>query len=242
MLSLFTKNSRVGYKFNTTWLLLIAVVIMITLWRSSDQYNRPQIVALPDAPSESVMQFIAASDQAFAYRVLIFWLHQFDVQAGQYVSYRQIDYSNLTAWLSVISQLEPASQYPMLLATRVYSRVADTERVRTMLDYVYSQYQTDPVKNWRWLAEATITAQHKLKDQQLALKFATALAEQKSIEIPYWAKDIRLIILENLGEIEQVKLLVGGLISTQAVTDPNEIRFLDILMRRINDKSDKIPD
>ncbi|MDH5425016.1 MAG: hypothetical protein OEY29_08495, partial [Gammaproteobacteria bacterium] len=233
MSNFFSKHSRQAYKFNRAWLVLLAVLILILLWRGSDQYNRPQIVALPDAPSAPVMQFIAASDQAFAYRVLIFWLQQFDVQAGQYVSFKQIDYSNLTDWLRVINQLEPASQYPMLLATRVYSRVADSDRVRTMLDYVYKQYLADPVKNWRWLAEATITAQHKLKDQPLALKYATALAEQTSKEIPYWAKDMRLIILEKMGEIEQVKLLVGGLISTQAVTDLNEIRFLSVLMRRI---------
>ena len=232
-------KSNCTSRFQPSFVLLILFVITIIFWRGTDQYNRPQIIALPDAPSASTMKYIAASDQAFVYRLLMFWLQQFDVQAGQYISYKQLDYKNLIAWLDVINQLEPASQYPMLLATRVYSRVDDDKRIRAMLDYVYSQYLKNPVKNWRWLAEATITAQHKLKDQPLALKYATALASEASKEIPYWAKDMRLIILENMGEIEQVKLLVGGLIADKTVTDANEIRFLGVLMGRIAEKEKK---
>lgn len=223
----------------SVWLFLILIIGAIILWRGSDQYNRPNIVSLPSVPSVSAMNFMAASDSSFAYRILMFWLQQFDVQAGQYISYRDLDYENLTLWLNAINQLEPSSQYAMLLATRVYSRVADHERMKLMLEYVYREFIKNPDKNWRWLAEATITAQHKLKDQQLALKYATALAEQNSEEIPYWAKDIRLIILENLGELEQVKLLVGGLIANKTVTDPNEIRFFEVLMGRIAEKEQK---
>lgn len=232
---MFSSIKLSNFQFRSLWLLLIAVVVIINVWRGSDQYNRPQIIALPDAPSVSAMKFLAVSDQAFVYRVLIFWLQQFDVQAGQYVSYRQLDYKKIIAWLDAINQLEPDSQYPMLLATRVYSRVADNTRVKMMLEYVYKRFHENPVKNWRWLAEATITAQHKLKEQKLALKYATALAQQPSKEIPYWAKDLRLIILENLGEIEQVKLLVGGLVADKTITDPNEIRFLELLMGRISE-------
>lgn len=226
-------------KDNLVWVFLISIVVVIILWRGSDQYNRPKIVSLPNAPSLTAMNFMAASDSSFTYRVLMFWLQQFDVQAGQYISYRDIDYKNLTLWLDAINQLEPSSQYAMLLATRVYSRVADNERKKLMLDYIYREFKKDPDKNWRWLAEATITAQHKLKDLQLALTYATALAEHESKEIPRWAKDIRLIVLENLGEIEQVKLLVGGLIANKTVTDPNEIRFLEVLMGRIEEKEQK---
>ena len=218
--------------------LIITVFLVINLWRDSAQYNTPKIMKLPDAPTESAIKFVAASDHAFSYRLLVFWLQQFDVQSGQYISYRDLDYQKLIDWLGVLNQLEASSQYPELLAARVYSKVADNSRVKLMLEYVYQRFKKDPVKNWRWLAEATITAQHKLKDQTLALKYATALAEEKSEEIPMWAKDIRLIILENMGELEQVRLLIGGLIATKTVTDPHEIRFLDLMMKRIEEKTD----
>lgn len=232
-------NKKTDCWYRLDWFFLILILLAIILWRSSNQYSRPVVVSLPDAPSVLAMQFIAASDASFAHRILIFWLQQFDVQAGQYVSYRNFNYDHLTHWLGAVNQLEPASQYAMLLATRVYSRVADDERKRIMLEHIYSQYIKDPKKNWRWLAEATITAQHKLKDHSLALKYATALAENKSTKIPYWAKDIRLTILEQLGETEQVKLLIGGLIAAKTVTDPNEIRFFEAMMGRIIEKETK---
>ena len=227
-------------RFNNTatllWLLLIIIFFVIFVWRSTFYYQRPAINELPNVPTESAFKLIAASDQSFSYRLMIFWLQQFDVQAGQYVSFRSLDYKKLTGWLSALSTYETSSQYPMLLATRIYSRVSDGARVRQMLDFIYQQYTINPQKNWRWLAEATITAQHKLKDKKLALKYATALAEEKNASIPYWAKDIRLLILEQMGETEQIKLLVGGLISNKTVTDKNEIRFLDTLLRRIEAK------
>ena len=92
------------------------------------------------------------------------WLQQFDVQSGQYVSYRNLDYEKVIQRLDMINYLVPTSQYFMLLASRVYGRVADNERKKLMLDYVYRELKKDPNKNWHWLTEAAITAQHKLKD------------------------------------------------------------------------------
>jgi len=219
------------------WLFLLVIFITISIWRSTFYYQRPAINALPSVPSESALKLIAASDQSFSYRLIIFWLQQFDVQAGQYVSFRTLDYEKLTSWLSALSAYEPDSQYPMLLAARIYSRVSDEKRVRQMLAFIYQQYKLNPEKNWRWLSEATITAQHKLKDKKLALKYATALAKEKNDKIPFWAKDMRLLILEQMGETEQVRLLVGGLLANKLITDENEIRFLGRLLQRIEAKS-----
>ncbi|MDH5426515.1 MAG: hypothetical protein OEY29_16130, partial [Gammaproteobacteria bacterium] len=179
---------------------------------------------------------LEASDRAFGYRLLLFWLQQFDVQSGQYISYRDLDYQNLISWLEFVSEIEPESQYPMLLASRIYSRVADENRVKAILDYIYIKFQQNPAKNWRWLAEATVIARHTLKDQGLSLKYATALANSSNKEIPHWARDMRLIILEDMGETEQLKLIVGGLIASKTVTDRNEIRFLDLLLQRLQNK------
>jgi len=231
------KDKTFHHSSARSWVLLVVLFIMISTWRSTLYYQRPAINELPSPPSESALKLIAASDQSFSYRLIIFWLQQFDVQAGQYVSYRSIDYQKLTSWLTALSTYEPDSQYPMLLATRIYSRVSDESRVRQMLDFIYRQYKINPEKNWRWLSEATITAQHKLKDKKLALKYATALAEEKNDKIPFWAKDMRLLILEQMGETEQIKLLVGGLLANKLVTDENEIRFFDQLLRRIEAKS-----
>lgn len=220
------------------WLSLIIVFISILMWRDSTQFQSPDVDKLPEPPSVQSLAFLKASDSSFVYRLMLFWLQQFDVQSGQYVSYRHLDYQRVIAWLRLLDQMEPESQYPMLLATRIYTKVADKERLRMMLDYIYQGFKSDPVKNWRWLAEATVLARHRLNDQDLALIYATALAEETNKEIPHWARDMRLIILEDKGEIEQVKLLVGGLMASKTITDTNEIRFLELLLHRLQ-KNDK---
>lgn len=237
---MFKRNNTAKHRFKQAgfWLLLSGVFICILLWRESTLLQKPEIKALTSAPSNYSQPFIEASDRSFAYRLLLFWLQQFDVQSGQYVSYRQLNYTRVIGWLDLLSRMEPESQYPMLLATRIYTKVADPDRKRLMLNYVFESYKLNPVKNWRWLAEATITAMHSLNDLELALVYATALANDNNREVPYWAKDLRLLILEGMGEVEQVKLLVGGLLANKTITDENEIRFLGILLNRLQ-KNDK---
>ena len=50
--------------------------------------------------------------------------------------------------------------------------------------------------------------------------------------MPYWAKDIRLIVREAMGEKEAVRVLIGGLLQNGNITDPYELRFLQ---QRLND-------
>ena len=213
--------------------LLIVVWLCIVTWRESTHGQKQAFENIPEPLSATTQGFIQASDQAFVYRLLLIWLQQFDVQSGEYISYRNLNYNNLTGWLTSLQQMSPESQYPMLLATRIYTKVADQQRMRLMLDYIYQQYQSRPEKNWRWLAEATVLARHKLNDLPLALRFAETLANAAEPEIPFWVRDMRLTILEDMGEYEQVKLLVGGLLANKAISDPNEMRFLNILLQRL---------
>ena len=213
--------------------LLVIVWLCVIIWRDSSHAQAVHVEGLPEVPSATAQNFILSSDSAFVYRLLLVWLQQFDVQSGQYVSYNSLDYSHLSKWLDRLQQISPDSHYPMLLATRVYTRVADDKRKRQMLDFVYQQYQQNPGKNWRWLAEATVFARHSLKDLPLALDYAETLAQSANPDIPYWVRDLRLTLLEDMGEYKQVELLVGGLLANKAITDPNELRFLNLLLQRL---------
>ena len=95
------------------------------------------------------------------------------------------------------------------------------------MDYVFYKFNEDPNKYWRWLAHVVITAKHELKDNELALKYAHALAEKATGKnVPYWAKDMKIIVLEDMGEVEAAKILVGALIDSGEITDPYELNFL----------------
>ncbi|MDH5516905.1 MAG: hypothetical protein OEY36_03670, partial [Gammaproteobacteria bacterium] len=88
------------------WLMLGLVLLVIFFWRSTESYKKPQITKLSAAPLHISGKLLEASDRAFGYRLLLFWLQQFDVQSGQYISYRDLDYQNLISWLEFLSKME----------------------------------------------------------------------------------------------------------------------------------------
>ena len=72
----------------------------------------------------------------------------------------------------------------------------------------------------------------------LALKYARALAEQATGDnVPYWARDMHFIVLEDMGEVEAAKILVGALIDSGEITDPQELNFLAEKIRVLEEKS-----
>ena len=160
-------------------------------------------------------------------KFLNLWLQAFDNQPGASISFHQLNYPRLTRWLDTILELDPRGYYPMLVAARVYSSVNDPVKQQIMMDYIFYKFNEDPNKYWRWLAHVVIMAKHELKDLDLALKYANALAEQATGDnVPYWAKDMKIIVLEDMGELEAAKILVGALIESKEITDPYELSFL----------------
>ncbi len=173
-------------------------------------------------------------------KFLNLWLQAFDNQPGASISFHQLDYPRLTRWLDTILELDPQGHYPMLVAARVYGSVKDPEKQRIMMDYVFYKFNEDPNKYWRWLAHVIITAKHELKDFDLALKYANALAEKATGDnVPYWAKDMKIIVLEDMGQIEAAKILVGALIDSKEITDPYELNFLAQKIAVLEEKASK---
>jgi len=126
----------------------------------------------------------------------------------------------------------------MLVASRVYGSVKNPEKQRIMTDYVFTKFIEEPNKYWRWLAHAVITAKHEIKDLDLALKYADALAEKATGEnVPYWAKDMKIIVLEDMGQLEAAKILVGALIDSGEITDPYELNFLTHKIAALKEKT-----
>jgi hypothetical protein len=68
-------------------------------------------------------------------------------------------------------------------------------------------------------------AKHRLRDVRLALAYAEAIA-RKARNASNWARQMRIFILEDLGELEAAKVLLGGLLASGEVTEPKEIHFL----------------
>ena len=150
-----------------------------------------------------------------------------DNQAGRHFSYKLMDYDLLVDWLEQISEVSPGTEYPMLLASRVYTATSDHRQLRQILGFIERRFGEDPQLHWRRLAEASVIAKHRLGDLELALRMAGKLAQQPaSIDLPQWARDFEFLLLAELNELESAIIIIEALLQTEAVNDPDERLFL----------------
>jgi len=206
---------------------LVLALFMQLLWHNTQAPVAVRAEDLPPPLSAHAYVLSSLGEPIAASKFLNLWLQAFDNQPGISISFHQLDYYRLTQWLDTILDLDPRGHYPMLVAARVYGSVQDEEKQRIMMDYVFNKFNEDPSKYWRWLAHVVITAKHELKDLDLALKYANALTEKATAShVPQWAKDMQIIVLEDMGELEAAKILVGALIDSKVITDPYELKFL----------------
>lgn len=221
---------------------LVGLVLVISLagqliWHGC----RPRPVAVASAlsapPSSAVLRIAALGDRVMLSRLLMLWLQAFDYQPGLSIPFRKLNYDRVVAWLDRILDLDPRSQYPMLSAARVYSLVPDDAKKRKMLAFVERRFLEAPNQRWQWMAHAVYVAKHRLQDMTLALRLADELRiHATGANVPYWAKQMELFVLDDMGDVQDAKILLGGLIDSGAITDPNQIRFL---MQRLNDTKSK---
>jgi hypothetical protein len=184
-------------------------------------------VDLPQAPQTTTLRLASLGEPIAAAYLLSLYLQAFDTQPGISIPLKALDYNRVEQWLSRILELDPPGQYPLLMASQVYSQVPDDHRQRQMLEWVHHQFLLDPNRRWRWLAHAAIMAKHRLHDNGTALRYARAINRSAtSADIPHWAQQMHIFVLEDMGEHETVKILLGGLLASGAVTDPHEALFL----------------
>ena len=220
--------------------MLLAALAVQLCWHSQQQPIVAKAEDLPRPMTARAYVMSSFGEPVAAAKVLNLWLQAFDNQPGISIPLHSLDYDVVTDWLDTILELDPRGHYPMLVAARVYGSVSVEEKQREMMDYIFYKFNEDPNRHWRWLAHAVITAKHELKDMQLALKYANALAEKATgVNVPYWARDMKIIVLEDMGEVEAAKILVGGLIASGEITDPYELNFLQNKIRTLEEKVTK---
>lgn len=182
---------------------------------------------LPPAPPIAALRLASLGEPIAAANLLSLYLQAFDSQPGISIPFNDLDYDRVEEWLLRVLEIDPPGQYPMLMASQIYSQVPDEKKQQQMLDLTYRQFLLDPNQRWRWLAHAAIVAKHRLHDPGLALRYARAINQHAtSAEVPNWAKQMHIFVLEDMGEYESAKVLLGGLLASGAITDAQEARFL----------------
>ncbi len=222
-------------------LVKICLALALVAQLAWHNFQAPIVVNIEDLTpplSTHTYTMLSLGEPIAASKLLNLWLQAFDNQPGISLSFHQLSYPLLTKWLDTILALDPEGHYPMLVASSVYGSIKDSAKQRIMTEYIFNKFNQQPNKYWRWLARAVITARHEIKDNALALKYANALAEKATGKnVPYWAKDMKIIALEDMGEIEAAKILVGALLESGQITDVYELNFLTSKIAALEEKT-----
>ena len=214
-------------------LLGLGLAVQVALKTATPQ-PRATAEDLPPAPGIAALRLASFGEPVALAKALMLYLQAYDYQSGSRVPYRDLDYDRLEAWLGRILELDPQGQYPLLAASRLYAEVPIEAKQRSMLEFVYRQFLLDPNRRWPWLAHATALAKHRLHDLPLARRYAHAIQQYAVAEnVPLWAKQMEVFILEDMDELETARLIIGGYLQSGAIKDPAELKFLDEHLKRL---------
>ena len=207
-------------------LLLICLTLQL-MFASTQPKPQAQAHALGVPPSTPLLRLISFGEPIALAQMMTLYLQAFDNKPGISIPFNNLDYPRVAVWLSRILELDPHGQYPLMMASQLYSQVPDTAKQRYMLAFVYRAFLADPAHRWPWLAHAAIMAKHRLHDLPLALQYAQAIAKHaKGKDVPHWAQQMPIFILEEMGEAESAKIMLVALLANGTITDSHEIHFL----------------
>lgn len=209
------------------WALLAAALAAQIAWQHPGRPRAPSAADLPPPPSVQALRLAAFGEPEALARIAMLYVQSFDLAAGNSLPYQQLDYRRLVGWLRNILELDPRSDYPLFSAARIYAEVPDPARSRIALEFVYEEFLRDPNRRWPWLAHAALVAKHRLHDLALARRYATAVERYTTApDVPLWAKQMEIFILEDMNEVEAARIMLGGLLESGRIKDPAEARFL----------------
>ncbi len=238
MSGFFSSGER-AFSAVPAWILgLLAAAIAAQVgWQSAWRAQLPAASDLPPAPSAAALRLAAFGETAAFARLAMLWLQAFDSRGDNAIPYQRLDYDRLAAWLGAILATDPRSGYPLFAAARVYAENPDARKARRMFDFIEAEFARDPNGRWPALAQAALLAKHRLHDLPLARRYAAAIQRLTTDPtVPDWARQMEIFILEDMNELEAAKVMLGGLLATGRIRNPEERRFLQGRLEEIESR------
>ena len=222
--------------------LLAAALSAQIAWQLARHAAAPAATDLPPAPSVQALRLASVGEPAALARLAMVWLQAFDSRGDNAVPYQRLDYTRLVGWLHAILDTDPRSEYPLFAAARIYAENNDQAKARRMLDFIFEAFAADPNRRWPALAHAALLAKHRLQDLPLARQYAAAIQRLANDDsVPVWARQMEIFILEDMNELESAKVMLGGLLATGRIRDPEERRFLQGRMEELERQLNRGP-
>ncbi len=210
------------------WLLLSSCLLANVLFQRQSPSATFDVIDLGTPPPATAVRLGALGENLFASYLVMLFLQNVDVPVGRATPLANIDRSALIPWFDLTTDLDPDSGYPLLLATRHYAETGTPAQRRVMLDWIYRRFEERPNQRWPWLVHGVFVARHVLKDNALAMVYAAALRNRVTDPtLPAWVRQMDLLLRADLGETEDARAILGGLVAAGQIRSPAELKFLE---------------
>lgn len=218
--------------------LALAGLVLQLAWHGVWPPAQARLVQWPEPVPAPWLRVFSMGEPVVLAKGLMLWLQAFDYQAGVALTLSDLDMERLEGWLDRLLDLDPRAQYPLLVAVRYYGDLASLDQQRRLGAFAYRRFLEDPQSRWPWLAHAAIAAKHRLHDLPLAVQYARAIRRHATgAHVPSWAKQMEIVLLEEMGEWQDAQFLIGGLLSDGTVQDAQEIHFWTERLHLLQEKS-----
>ena len=205
---------------------ILFLVMNIALWLQTRTW-RPIWGNVPPTPSHGNAEGMVLGDKQFAYRLTSIMLQNIGNATDRTRALSEYDYEGLKGWFLLADYLDPESNFVPSLAAYYFGATQAKQDLSPVIDYLeYIGQQPQPQK-WRWLAQAVYMARFEQGDLQRALDLANKLANLPRDDLPLWAKQMPVLIVNAQGDKQMAyAMMVETLRSEIDRLSPQEILFM----------------
>lgn len=218
------------------WLGFFAL-LQVGFWVET-RHKLPEMGIVPEVPGRTAVKALSFGDEEFYFRLLGLDIQNAGDTFGRFTELYKYDFRKLYAWFKLLDSLDQQSDYMPFLASYYFSQTQNVPDVRYVVDYLYEHSQSDPSKNYWWLSQAAYLAEHKLKDQDLALKVASPLEHADTA--PYWARQLPAFVHERRGEMDDALRIIQNIEENSENIPPSELKFMTYFVKERIKKLDKL--
>lgn len=183
---------------------------------------------VPPVPSQENAAGSGLGDAQFAYRNISIMLQNLGDSGGRTTPLNAYDYDELGRWFMLADHLDPKSNFIPFLAAYYFGGVEGApEKLPPVIKFLEHVGGRGINEKWRWLAQAVHLARYKYNDMDWALLLAQKLSSLSVTNMPIWAKNMNVLVMNARGEKESAYQMLMQILQTEGDNlHPTEVIFM----------------
>ncbi len=196
-------------------LLLVATVLNGVLW-GQVRHVQARWTNVPPVPPAQTAAFAGLGDREFAFRIYGNMIENFGIVGGLATPLKDYNFDRLADWFYLQYALDPQSDHGPFLAAYVFGASQDPSKIGPLILYLEKATEGGQGQKWRWLAQAAYLARFKRHDLDTALRLARKLAAFDNPDLPAWARQMPVFVMNEQGDKEAALGLMVSMLHTDA--------------------------